>query len=91
MIRGRTPTDIAIGERPPDLMGAETADPEQVSRAPGIEDQRDLAINRLAQEAHLRAQPHTSRLRDLSLIIQTTEGRLRPETMSATGLKTPTK
>ena len=54
--------------------GEQTQRHQREYPSPIMADQRDLAINLLAQEAHLRARQHTNVLRDLSLRVQPTEG-----------------
>lgn len=64
-ISGKAPTKTAFGRRPPDRLGADTANPAQLSTQTLIQYQRDLAISVLAQEAHLRARPLSDLLRDV--------------------------
>ena len=53
-ISGHTPTELAFGRRPHDLLDAETADPVQLSHI-SEEDRQHLALKRIAMISHLRA------------------------------------
>ena len=73
-VSGYSPLQVATGRRPPDLLDAETCNPEQLSTKGLPEDRTASQLKTIAMKAHLEARQSADLKKDLAKRVMSSDG-----------------